>query len=371
MKKTIALLLAMVLLLTLVACSAKETSTTPPATEEDTVQSDETPANEFDHTQKNAGKLAFVTGTGGLGDKNLNDFTYAGAQKHAEEGVTVDVVQPKDISDLPNLQTLYAETGDYATIICIGTDQKDALTQVAPNFPDQSFIICDTELDLPNVTSLYFRAEETGFQLGVIAGLLEKGGVLPNLRGENKIGFVGGKDITTINRFAAGYAAGAKLVNPEIEVITSYVGSFGDPAAATELATGMYDQGADIIFACAGGSGLGVFTAAEKSGGYAFGIETNQNSLSPDCIIASGTRDWSKAVYEAAALALDGTLQAGLMSYGIADGALYPERADSNVPVSEEIMKTMDELSAKVADGTYELPTTMEEVDSFVSKYAE
>lgn len=159
----------------------------------------------------------------------------------------------------------------------------------------------------------------------------------------------------------------AKLVNPDIQVLTAYVGSFGDPAAATELATGMYDQGADIIFACAGGSGLGVFAAAEKSQRYAFGIETNQNTLSPDCIIASGTRDWSMAVYDAAAKALDGTLEPGLLSYGISDGMLVPEREGSNVPVSDEIIKTVDELSAKVSDGTYSLPTTLDEVDAFLA----
>lgn len=363
MKKAIAVTLALALTLgALAGCAPQNTTSTPPATPGTTASPSQSPEG-----QKNAGKLAFVTGTGGLGDKNLNDFTYAGAQKHEQEGVTVDVVQPKDIADLPNLQTLYAETGEYATIICIGTDQKDALTQVSPQFPEQNFIICDTQLDLPNVTSLFFRAEETGFQLGVIAGLLVKEGKLENLRGKNTIGFVGGKDIATINRFAAGYQAGAKLVNPEINVLTSYVGSFGDPSAATELATGMYDQGADIIFACAGGSGLGVFSAAEKSKGYAFGIETNQNGLAPDNIIASGTRDWSKAVYEAAQKALDGTLEAGLLSYGISDGALMPERSGSNVPVSDEIIKTMEDLSAKVAAGTYVLPISIDEVADFLA----
>lgn len=357
MKKKLALLLALVMLWSLAGCGGQKQGGQPAS---GSGQEDSKPSAA-------TGKLAFVTGTGGLGDKNLNDFTYAGVQRHEEEGVTVDVVQPKDSADLPNLQTLYAETGEYSTIFCIGTEQKDALTQVSAAFPDQGFIICDTQLDAPNVTSLLFRAEETGFQLGVIGGLLEKEGTLPNLQGKNTIGFVGGKDIATINRFASGYIAGAKLVNPDIQVLTAYVGSFGDPAAATELATGMYDQGADIIFACAGGSGLGVFAAAEKSQRYAFGIETNQNTLSPDCIIASGTRDWSMAVYDAAAKALDGTLEPGLLSYGISDGMLVPEREGSNVPVSDEIMKTVEELSAKVSDGTYSLPTTLDEVDAFLA----
>ena len=213
------------------------------------------------------------------------------------------------------------------TIVCIGFDQKEALTTVSEEFPDQSFIICDTECAGSNVTSVVFRAEETGFQLGVLAGLLVKEGSLENSRGNNTIGFVGGSDIATINQFAAGYEAGARLANPDVTVLRSYVGSFSDPTTATELATSLYEQGADIVFACAGGSGLGVFTAAEKQNGYALGIETNQNALSPDCIIASGTRAWDEAIYDATQKALDGTLESGLLSYGISDGMLQAERA--------------------------------------------
>ncbi len=154
-------------------------------------------------------------------------------------------------------------------------------------------------------------------------------------------------------------------------VLRSYVGSFSDPTTATELATSLYEQGADIVFACAGGSGLGVFTAAEKQNGYALGIETNQNALSPDCIIASGTRAWDEAIYDATQKALDGTLESGLLSYGISDGMLQAERAGSNVPVSDEIMADVAAYSQRVSDGSLKLPTTLEEVDPFLAEYAE
>ena len=160
-------------------------------------------------------------------------------------------------------------------------------------------------------------------------------------------------------------------MNPDVTVLRSYVGSFSDPTTATELATSLYEQGADIVFACAGGSGLGVFTAAEKQNGYALGIETNQNALSPDCIIASGTRAWDEAIYDATQKALDGTLESGLLSYGISDGMLQAERADSNVPVSDEIMEEVAAYSQRVVDGSLKLPTTLEEVDSFLAEYAE
>ena len=370
MKKTVTMLLALVLILSLVAgCAPQNVPASPEATAEQP-SSNGTPAEQPSTEQpaQNKGKIAFITGTGGLGDKNLNDFTFSGAQAHEKDGVTVDVVQPKGASDFPSLQRLYAEAGDYATIVCVGFDQLDALSQVAPEFPDQNFMLCDTTLDLPNVTSVLFRAEETGFQLGIIAGMLAKENSLPNARGKNTIGFVGGMDIATINMFASGYIAGAKLVNPDVTVLRAYVGSFGDPSKGTELAPGLYEQGADIVFACAGGSGLGVFTAAEKSNGYALGIETNQNVLSPDHVIASGTRDWGKAIYNATTEALNGTIKGGVMSFGIIDGALKAEREGSNVKVSDEIMAKVDELSAKVADGSLVLPNTLDAIDAFVAK---
>ncbi len=372
MKKALTLFIVFAMLIGgLTACAAKESAATEPAAPETTqtvAAAAETPAEE---SSQSSHKLAVITGTGGLGDQNMNDFIYAGVQKHEAEGVTVDVVQPKDVADFPNLQTLYAEEGSYDAIVCIGFDQLEALKSVGPNFPDQRFLLCDTTLEADNVTSVLFRAEETGFQLGVLAGPVEKDGALPNSRGANTIGFVGGKDIATINQFAAGYEAGARLVNPEITVLRTYVGSFGDPATATELATSLYEQGADIVFACAGSSGLGVFTAAEKQNGYALGIETNQNVLYPDQIIASGTRAWDSAIYDATQRAMDGTLDAGILSYGIVDGMLKAEREGSNVAVSDEAIAALDEYCRKVADGTLQLPTTLDAVDAFLQANAE
>ena len=362
MKKLFSVIVSIAMLLSLAACGESD------AGQETTSQSDNTQSEAEEPAS--GGKLAVITGTGGLGDQNLNDYVYSGAQKHEAEGVTVDVVQPTDLADFQNLQTLYAEDGSYDAVICIGFDQKEALTTVSAEFPEQNFIICDTVCEAPNVTSVQFRAEETGFQLGVLAGLIAKEGSLENSRGKNTIGFVGGKDIATINQFAAGYEAGARLVNPDVTVLRSYVGSFSDPTTATELATSLYEQGADIVFACAGGSGLGVFTAAEKQDGYALGIETNQNSLSPDHIIASGTRAWDEAVYDVTQKALDGTLEGGRLSYGISDDMLHAERAGSNVPVADEIIAELDEYCQKVADGSLILPTTLEEVDNFLAQYA-
>lgn len=309
-----------------------------------------------------AGKLAVVTGTGGLGDQNLNDYCYAGAKYHEADGVKVDVVQPSDSSDVGNLQRLYAEDGSYSAVVCISFEQMAPLMETVKDYPDQRFIICDAVVDAPNVTNILFRSEETGFQLGVLAGLIAKDNALPYCKGKNTIGFVGGTDNDTINAFAAGYSAGAKLVNPDVNVLISYVGSYSDPTTAAELATSQYEQGADVVFACAGGSGLGVFAAAEKVKGYAFGIETNQNLLYPDYVIASGTRGWDLAVEDATGKALKGELASGTASYGISDGMIKAETEGSNIKLPQSYLDTLKDYEAKIAAGELKVPTKLSEV---------
>lgn len=353
MKKLLVLILALVISISLVACGGAKDS----EPEENT--------NEAGVSNK---KIAFITGTGGLGDKNLNDFNYEGVKKHEENGVQVDVVEPQEVADFENLQKLFAERKEYSVIVTVGFEQVEPLIINADAFPEQNFIIIDAVVEKPNVASLLFKSEETGFQLGALAALILEEGNLPNSRGKNTIGFVGGMDIPVINQFAAGYEAGAKYVNPDIKVDITYVGSFQDPSKANELATGLYESGADIIFACAGGSGLGVINAAESSNGYAFGIETNQNVIAPDHVIASGTRRWDKAIYELTEKALKGEFQSGIYSYGIRDDAVDVERSGSNVEVSQEIMDKLNEFSKAIGEGKLVPPTELQEVENFLNK---
>lgn len=313
-------------------------------------------------------QLGLITGTGGLGDKNMNDASYEGLKTLEADGVKISVVEPEESSDFPNLQTLYAETEEYEAIFCITYEQTDALTKVSQQFPDQRFVLVDSEVEADNVTNVLFRSEETGFQLGVLAGLLEKENALPFLNEEQKVGFVGGQDNPVINQFAAGYEAGVLLVNPEAEVEISYVGSFSDPSKATELANGLYENGCDIVFACAGGSGLGVFSSAEKMNGYAFGIEVNQNDNAPDNIIASGVRSWEAVMQDVGNKAIAGELEGGTLTYGLAEGTLEIGYENSNVEVSDAVKAEVETYMDKLASGEYKLPTTLDAVDSFLSE---
>ena len=321
--------------------------------------------------ENNAGasaQLGFITGTGGLGDKNMNDASYEGIKALESKGVKINVVEPEEKSDYENMQRLFADTGEYEGIFCISFEQTDALSKVAAEFPKQRFVLVDSETEADNVTNVLFRAEETGFQLGVLAGLLEKENALPLLNEEQRIGFVGGSDSPIINQFAAGYKAGILLVNPDAAVDIAYVGSFSDPSKATEIANGLYENGCDIVFACAGGSGLGVFTAAEKMNGYAFGIEVNQNDNAPDHIIASGLRQWDAVMSDVGKKLIADELESGTLTYGLAEKTLEIGYEGSNVEVSDALKAEVDTYMEKVISGDYKLPKELEDVDRFLSE---
>lgn len=316
-----------------------------------------------------AKKIGFVTGTGGLGDKTYNDLVYSGLKRYDENQVKVEVVEPKEIADFENYQRSFAQTNAYSSIVCVGFDQADYLANVADEFPEQKFVYIDGSVNKPNVASVIIKNEENSFQMGALAALAEKEANLQNMSKKNIIGVVGGMDIPLIRTFVAGYIAGAKYVNPDVEVLVSYVGNWSDPGKAAELAIGMYEKGADIVWQAAGGSGLGVFEAAKKSGKYAMGVDGNQNLLAPDNIIASGVRRIDNIAYDLTKAALDGSFKGGDYQYGLKEKAAEYTTEGSNVKLDKAILDKVDFVTEKVASGEIVVPDKTENVDAFINKY--
>ena len=257
-------------------------------------------------------RVGIVTSIGGLGDKGFNDYTFAGASMAAEAlGLEIDVVEPRAIGEFEMLQRDLALTGDYKVIILVGFLQMDALAVVAPDFPEQKFIIVDGVVDEPNVASLIFRENEGSFLVGVVAGMMTE---------TDRIGFVGGMDVPIIHRFEAGFIAGVKWVNPNAIVDVTYAGSFRDPAGGKEHAIAHYGRGADIIFSPSGKTILGVFEAAAEFDKLAIGVDVDQAHLAPDYIVVSMIKGLVTAAYEATVAAVEGRLQAGTHIFGLAEG---------------------------------------------------
>lgn len=324
-----------------------------------------------DNSKKSEQKYALITGTGGLGDQSFNDLTYQGMQKAEKElGITFDYVEPKEVADYETQQRAMAESGKYSLIVCVGFDQVDALTKVAADFPDQKFAIIDSTVDAPNVVSYVSEEQEGSFLVGAMAGLMKKEVKDPKLSGKNVTGVVGALDIPLIRKFVAGYMAGVKYVNPDMEVIYDYAGGFSDPTTAKEIAVNMNQKGADIIYHAAGGSGLGVFEAAKQKNFMAIGVNSNQNSIAPDNIFASMLKRVDTAAYDAVKSVQDGTFKSGVKSLGLAqDGVGYTVEG-SNIKVPDDIIKKVDELKTKIINGEIKVPTDIPEVDAFLKTNA-
>lgn len=304
------------------------------------------------------GRVAIVFATGGLGDQSFNDAAFEGVKAAREKyGVKFDAAEPASISEYETYLTQFSALNRYDLIISIGFDQADALSNVSQRFPDQSYAIVDTVVDQPNVASYVYAEKERGFLMGAAAALMTSRTDNEMINEEKVIGVIGGMKIPLIDENIAGYMAGAEYIDPEVEVIHSYVGAWADPAKGKELATSMIEQGADVIWGAAGRSGLGVLTAAEENNIYGIGADSDQSDVAPGHILTNGMKFVNNTVERAIMQVMEGQFEPGVHVLGVQEEGLgYTE---SLLP--EDIIGRMEEIEAEIAAGEVEIPATIEE----------
>ena len=294
-------------------------------------------------------KVGIILSTGGLGDKNFNDMTYAGAQQAEKDfGIEFDYVETQSASDfLPNYR-MFAESGEYDLIIGLAADQTEAINEISIDFPEQKISHIDSSTDLPNVSAVYTKWQEQTFLTGVVAGLGTLSG-MDKANSENVVGVI------------------LRYVNPDCEVLEAVVGDFNDPAKAKEIALSMYNRGADFVQHIAGASGMGVFTAAKEADRYAFGVGGNQNYIEPDYIVATALRDVNTIVYNEIKALVEGTWEPGVHISGIAEGSVGFDNTDSNVVLPDDIAAAVEDIKAKITAGELVPCETAEELDAWVA----
>jgi basic membrane protein A and related proteins len=260
---------------------------------------------------------AIVFDMGGKFDKSFNEAAYAGAERFKKE-TAIAYREFEVTNEAQREQALrnMARRGSQV-VVGIGFGQASGMERVAREFPNLKFAIVDAIVDLPNVQSIVFKEHEGSFLVGMAAAMASKTG---------KIGFVGGMDIPLIRRFALGYEEGAKYVNAKIEIYRNMTGTtpaaWNDPTRGGELARSQFDRGADVIYAAAGATGLGVLQAAKDKRRLAIGVDSNQNHIHPGSVLTSMIKRVDLAVYEAFKAARDGTWKAGVRSLGVAEGGV-------------------------------------------------
>lgn len=327
-----------------------------------------TQKSESGEAEGEALKVGIIFGTGGLGDKNFNDMAYAGITKAQEElGIEFDYVEPNSISDFVPLGRQFCETEEYGLVIAVGADQEEAIREIAEEFPEQKISLIDSEAEIPGVSSIQTDWSEQTFLAGVIAGL----GTLSDMdkaNEENVIGVILGKDQPNLRKGVVGFAAGAKYVNPEVEVLEGVVGAFNDPGKGKEIAVSMYNKGADFVQHIAGASGLGVFGAAKEADRYAFGVGSNQNGEDPNHIVASSYRSVESMVYNEIKKVKEGTWEEGVHISGIKEGAVGCETEGSNVALPEDIQAAVEEIRLSMESGELVPCAAAEELDVWTAQ---
>jgi basic membrane protein A and related proteins len=293
-------------------------------------------------------KIGLVTDIGGLNDRGFNHLSFVGLQRAEQElGVQTRVYQAKSTQEyVPNLST-FARTG-YDLTIGVGFTEATAIDQAATNFPKSNFAIVDVDQTLephkpPNLLGLLFREQETGYLVGYLAALEEK-----RRAGPDVIGSVGGQKQPPVDRFIAGYQAGAKAADPGIKLLNGYSEDFADQAKCKQVALNQIEQGAGVVFQVAGGCGLGALDAAKEKGVWGIGVDADQSFLGPH-ILTSAVKRVDTAVFLAIKSVVDGNFKGGNMTFGLKDNGVGIGKISPKVPQSE--VAAVNKIRADIISG--------------------
>lgn len=300
-------------------------------------------------------KIGLVTDIGGLNDRGFNHLSFLGLQRaQTELGVQQRVFQAKSTQDyVPNLST-FARDG-YDLTIGVGFTEATAIDTVATNFPKSNFAIVDVDQTEephkpPNLLGLLFKEQETGYLVGYLAGLEEK-----RRPGKDVIGSVGGQKQPPVDRFIAGYQAGARAADPGITTLNGYSEDFADLAKCKQIALNQIEQGAGVVFQVAGGCGLGALDAAKEKGVWGIGVDADQSFLGPH-ILASAVKRVDTAVFDAIKLVADGKFKGGNITFGLKDNGVGIGKISPKVPKSE-VAKVMQIRADIIAGKIKNIPT--------------
>ncbi len=288
---------------------------------------------------------AIIFDLGGKFDRSFNEAAFNGAELWAEEtGGSYREIELQSDAQREQAMRRLAEAGSNP-IVMAGFSQASALSVVAPDYPDTTFVIIDGVVDEPNVRSVIFQEHEGSYLVGMLAAMASESGT---------VGFVGGMDIPLISRFGCGYAQGVRAVNPDATIIQNMTGTtpaaWNDPVRGGELTRTQISQGADVVFAAAGGTGLGVLQTAEDEGIFSIGVDSNQNYLHPGSVLTSMVKRVDVAVHEAFTAGAD--VETGLFVMGLAEEGVGFALDDNNAElVTEDMIAAVNDARAAIIAG--------------------
>ena len=287
---------------------------------------------------------AIIFDLGGKFDRSFNEAAYNGAELWAEEtGGTYREIELQSDAQREQAMRRLAEAGSNP-IVMAGFAHGSVLDAVAPDYPDTTFVIIDAVVDQPNVRSIIFQEHEGSYLVGVLAAMASE---------TDTVGFIGGMDIPLISRFACGYAQGVTATNPDATVLANMTGTtpaaWNDPVRGGELTRDQIGRGADVVFAAAGGTGVGVLQTATDEGIFSIGVDSNQNYLHPGSVLTSMLKRVDVAVYES--FSAD-TIEPGIAVLGIAEGGVGWALDENNESlISADMVTAVEAAQAAILSG--------------------
>ena len=340
----------------LAACGSDDDASTDTSNNDTTGDNDAT-----EETVDDTFTIAMVTDVGGVDDKSFNQSAWEGikewgAANGLSQGEGYDYLQSKSDADYnTNLTQLLRR--DFDLVFGVSFLMGDAVKEIADQRTDAKLAIIDSVVDAPNVASVLFKEQEGAFLAGVVAATMSKDG---------KIGFIGGQSIPVIERFQAGFEAGAKAVNPDIVIDVYYAEAFDKAELGKTAANRMYSSGVDIIFHAAGGTGNGVFTEAKErkekdpnANVWVIGVDADQYEEGQvgdhNVTLTSMLKGVGNAVIDISDRAKAGEFPGGeTIVYGLAEDGVG--LADSRGAIPEDVLKTVEEYKAKIVSGEIVVP---------------
>lgn len=315
-------------------------------------------------------RVGIVFDIGGKNDRSFNAAAWEGVKRAEKElNICLYDVEPGNPTSIEPAMRAFAER-DFDLVVGVGFAQGPIMQKVANDYPEIKFAIIDGVIfekdgktPKANVASLVFREHEGSFLVGMIAASKSRSGVL---------GFVGGMDIPLIHRFATGYLEGAKYVNPNIRVLTNYVGvtdaAWNNPGKGKELALNQIENGADVLFTAAGNSGLGAFDAVEQYGRdengearkFVIGVDSNQNGVKPGFVLTSMVKRVDNAVFDVVQEVLEKRFVGGFHVFGLdKDGVAYAMDEFNRPLISESVLEKVESARSKIVAGEIKVTDAM------------
>jgi len=288
---------------------------------------------------------ALIFDLGGKFDKSFNEAAFNGAQRWAEQtGETFREIELQSEAQREQALRRFAENGNNP-IVMTGFAFGNTLGEVAADYPDTKFTIIDMVVDQPNVRSVVFNEHEGSYLVGMMAAMASESGT---------VGFIGGMDIPLIRKFACGYAQGVMAVNPDATIVANMTGTtpaaWNDPVKGSELTKAQISQGADVVYAAAGGTGVGVLQTAADENILSIGVDSNQNYLHPGQVLTSMMKRVDNAVFDAMTAGVD--LETGINVMGIANGGIDYALDENNASLVDADMKmAVDAAKEQIASG--------------------